>query len=175
MAAYALLDDVVARVGRVSAYFAVAGNRPNNADITAWLDQLSTEVDEAIRSRGFDPAGIDANGKKALLDLVAYGAAANALRGMGDRSPEVQSILIKADAVWESAMGNQTDAGSIFEGTHPLFAALKAGAAGGGAVVSADSFWASESNYGRPESVIQEYWALRGTNLAPGVSKGQKL
>lgn len=84
-------------------------------------------------------------------------------------------ILVEADAVWGSAMGDQKSPGSVFDGTHPLFAALEAGAVGGGAVVSAGSFWESESNYGRPESVLQEYWALRGTNLAPGTSKGQKL
>lgn len=94
---------------------------------------------------------------------------------MADRSPEVLSILVKADAVWESAMGNQTDAGSISEGTHPLFAALLAGEVGGGAVVSASSFWESEPDYGTPDSARREYLALRGTNLAPGVSKGQHL
>jgi len=175
MASYAALDDVLARVGRVAAYFAVAGNRPNNADITTFLDELSTEVDEAIRSLGFDPAGIDANGQKGLLDLVAYGAAARALRGMGDRSPEVLQILVEADAVWSSAMGDQKSKGSIFDGSHPLFMALQAGAAGGGQVVSADSFWNSESNYGRPETLQQEWVRLRGTNLAPGTAKGQHL
>lgn len=175
MAAYAVLDDVLARVGRLGRAFSIAGQRPNQADITNFLDELSTEVDEAIRSRGFDPAGIDANAKKSLLDLVAYGAAARALRALGDRSPEVLQVLVEADAVWGAAMGDGTSAGSIFDGTHPLFTALDAGAAGGGAVVSASSFWESESNYGRYESAIAEYWALRGTNIGPSTSKGQKL
>lgn len=175
MASYAVLDDVLARVGRVAGYFAVAGNRPNQADITGWLDQLSTDVDEAIRALGFDPAGIDANAKKVLLDLVAYGAAARALRGMGDRSPEVLSILTEADLVWSSAMGDQKSKGSIADGTHPVIRALEAAVAGGGGVVSAGSFWQTEPNYGRPESLRNEYVQLYGTNLAPAMSKGQHL
>lgn len=118
---------------------------------------------------------MDANAKKSLLDLVAYGAVARAVRGLGDRSPEVLSVLVEADAVWSSAMGDSKSAGSIADGTFPLIVALEAGAAGGGAVVSAGSFWGDESNYGRPESLQAEYIRLRGTNLAPGMSKGQHL
>jgi len=167
--AYAGLDDVVARMGRVSGYFAVAGNRPNNADITTFLDELSTEVDEAIRARGFDPAAIDANGKKALLDLVAYGAAARALRGMGDRSPEVLSVLVEADSVWTAGRGAITD------GTFSLLTALEAGAAGGGPVVSAGQFWDDEPTYGNPDSLRNEFYKLRFTNLGVGFQRGQKL
>lgn len=83
-------------------------------------------------------------------------------------------MLVEADAVWSSAMGDQTDAGSIAEGTFPLIAALQAGAAGG-TVTSASSLWSSEPDYGSPDSVQREYLALRGTNLAPGFAKGQHL
>ncbi len=175
MASYAVNDDVLARAGRVGSAFSVAGKRPNAADITAYLDELSVTVDEAIRSRGFDPAGLDANAKKTLLDLVAYGALARALRGLGDRSPGVLEILVEADAVWSSAMGDQKNAGSISDGTHPVIVALTAGAAGGGSVVSAGNFWDDEPAYGSYPAAIQEYWRLRGTNLAPGFSRGQKL
>lgn len=176
---YAVRDDVIARVGRVAGYFTVAGNRPNLADIDAFLDELSTDVDEAIRGMGFDPAAIDTNAQKALLDLVAWGAAARAVRGMGDRSPEVLQILVEADVVWTAAMGDpssrQADAiqGSIRRGDHPVIRALQAGQAGGGEVISAGVFWEEEPNYGRPEALLQEWYALYGTNLAPGFSKGQ--
>lgn len=175
MAIYATRDDVLARAGRIGGAFSIAGRRPNLTDIDAFLDQLSDEVDEAVRARGFDPAGLDANAKKSLLDLVAYGALARAARALGDRSPEVQQVLVEADAVWSSAMGDATSAGTIAEGTFPLIVALEAGAGGGGQVVSAGSFWGDEPNAGRPEWTLQEYYTLRGTNLAPGVSRGQKL
>jgi len=172
---YAGLDDVIARMGRVAGYFAVVGNRPNNADITVFLDELSTEVDEGFRALGFDPALIDANGKKALLDLVAYGAAARALRGMGDRSPEVLSILVEADSVWTSVMGDGKSAGSLADGTYFLVTALEAGAAGGGPVISSGDFWTEEPTYGNPDSLRNEFYKLRYTNLGVGFQRGQKL
>lgn len=169
MAVYATRDDVLARAGRIGTAFSIAGKRPNLADIDAFLDELSVEVDEAIRARGFDPTALDANAKKSLLDLVAYGAVARAVRALGDRSPEVLSVLTEADAVWTLGIAQVTD------GTFGVLAALEAGQAGGGAVVTAGSFWGDEENYGRPESLQQEYIRLRGTNLAPGMSKGQHL
>lgn len=175
MAAYATTDDVLARAGRVGSAFTVAGRRPNLADVAAFLTAVSVEVDEAIRARGFDPALLDTNAKAALLDLVAYGALSRALRALGDRSPEVLSVLAEADAVWTSAMGDTTTAGSIRDGTFPVIAALEAGAAGGGPVVSAGSFWTDEPTYGTPAAAQAEWSALRGTNLAPGFSRGQPL
>lgn len=173
--AYATRDDVLARAGRIGSAFSVAGRRPNLSDVDAFVAQLSDEVDEAVRARGFDPAGLDANAKTALLDVVAYGALARAARALGDRSPEVLSVLTEADAVWTSAMGDGTTAGAIAAGTFPAIAALIAGAGGGGAVVSAGSFWEDEPDYGRPAAVQREYNALWGTNLAPAFSKGQRL
>jgi hypothetical protein len=175
MASYATRDDVLLRAGRIGPAFSVAGKRPNLTDIDALVSQLSDEVDEAVRARGFDPAALDANAKTALLDVVAYGALARAVRALGDQSPEVQQILVEADAVWSSAMGDGTTAGTIAGGTFPAIAALLAGAAGGGTVVSAGSFWEDEPDYGRPAAVQREYNTLWGTNLAPGVSKGQRL
>jgi hypothetical protein len=83
--------------------------QPNLADVDAFLVAVSDEIDEAIRARGFDPASLDTNAKAALLDLAAYGALARALRALGDRSPEVLQILVEADAVWSSAMGDTKD------------------------------------------------------------------
>src|SRR3954454_11227994 len=106
---YAVRDDVLARAGRIGGAFSRPGLRPNLTDVDAFLDQLSDEVDEAIRARGFDPAALDANAQKSLLDLVAYGAVARAVRALGDRSPEVLSVLTEADAVWTLGMGQIGD------------------------------------------------------------------
>lgn len=175
MAVYATRDDVLARAGRIGGAFSIAGKRPNLTDIDGFLDDLSDQVDEAIRARGFDPAALDANAQKSLLDLVAYGALARAARALGDRSPEVLSVLTEADAVWGLAMGDGTNEGTIAAGTFPAIAALLAGLGGGGAVISAGSFWEDEPDYGRPAAVQREFDALWGTNLAPGFSRGQKL
>lgn len=181
MAAYATRDDVLARVGRVAGAFSVAGRRPNLADVDEFLADASAQIDEAIRGRGFDPALLDANALTALRDLAAYGATARALRALGDRSPEVLQVLVEADAVWTSAMGDpkatQADAaaGTIRLGTYPVILALEAGQAGGGPGATAGSFWQSEPDYGRLPQQLVEYNRLFGTNLAPGFSRGQKL
>lgn len=181
MAAYATQDDVLGRAGRVGGAFSVAGRRPNLSDVDAYLTAVSAEIDEAFRARGFDPSRIDANAVAALKDLAAYGALARALRALGDRSPEVQQILVEADMVWTSAMGDpkatraEAIAGSIRNGTHPVVLALEAGIAGGGAVVSAGNFWDDESQYGSRAAALVEFDRLWGTNLAPGFSRGQKL
>jgi hypothetical protein len=175
VAVYASQDDVLARAGRVGGAFSVPGRQPTLADVDAFLVAVSAEIDEAIRARGFDPASLDSNAKAALLDLAAYGALARALRALGDRSPEVLQILVEADAVWASAMGDTKAPGSISDGTFPVIAALLAGAAGGGAVSSAGSFWGDETDYGRPDQARAEANELWGTNLAPGFSRGQRL
>lgn len=178
---YADRDDVLARAGRVGGAFSVAGRRPNLTDVDGFLVDVTADVDEKIRALGFDPAGIDANAQAGFKDLAAYGALARALRALGDRSPEVLSMLTEADAVWYAAMGDpqsrQPDAikGSIAMGNFPAIAALLAGVAGGGEAVSAGNFWDDEATFGRPEQRLEEWFELWGTNLAPNVSRGQKF
>jgi predicted nucleic acid-binding Zn-ribbon protein len=169
VAAYAALDDVLARCGRVGGAFSVADARPDSADIEAFLVECGNQVDEAIRAHGFDPESLTAEASSSLLDLVAYGAASRALHALGDRSPEVAAIMVEADAVWALGLA------SLADGTNPVIAALEAGAAGGGQVVSAGSFWNDEPTYGDYNSRLAEYYRLRNTNLGVGVSKGQKL
>lgn len=177
---YADRDDVLSRAGRVGGAFSVAGRRPNLADVDQFLIDCSSDVDEAIRGQGFNPAGLDDHAQAGLLDLVASGALSRALRALGDRSSEVMSILVEAEATWTAAMGDPTsrqpDAikGSIAIGSFPVIAALLAGS-GGEPVISGGSFWEDEPSYGRPEEVLSEWMQLRGTNLAPGFSRGQKL
>lgn len=178
MTAYATRDDVLARAGRVGGAFSVAGKRPNLTDLDAFTVDASAQVDEAVRARGFDPAGLDANAQAGLKDLVAYGALARALRALGDRTPEVQELLVEADAVWSYAMGDQTDAGSIAEGTYPVIAALEAGA-GGTVVLSAGSLWDDDETCLEPEDFVPlrplagvwGRWGRRG----PAFRRGQKL
>jgi len=178
--AYATNDDVLARAGRIGGAFQVAGKRPNLADIDGFIDDLTADVDDAIKGHGFDPTQLDAPSQKALLDLVAYGALARALRGLGDASPQVKQAQVEADLVWTAAMGDpasrQADAimGAMRRGDHPVIRALQSGQAGG-VPIEAGTFWEDEPDYGRPYQLLEEYWALRGTNLAPGFSRGQKF
>lgn len=176
--AYATNDDVLARAGRIGAAFQVDGKRPSLDDIDGFLDDLTADVDDAIKGHGFDPSQLDAQSQKVLLDLVAYGALARAVRGLNDASPQVKQVQVEADAVWTSAMGDpasrQPDAimGSMRRGDHPVIRALQSGEAGG-VPIEAGSFWEDEPDYGRPYERLNEYWQLRGTNLAPGFSRGQ--
>ena len=169
MAAYAELDDVLGRCGRVAGAFSIAGARPNAADIGAFLTECSDQVSEAIRAYGFDPDLLTAEAVSSLLDLVAYGAASRALHGLGDRSPEVAAIMVEADAVWALGLAGLAD------GSSSVIKGLEAGASGGGPVVSAGAFWSDEPTYGNYDSVRAEWWKLHGTNLGVGFSRGQKL
>lgn len=174
---YGFPDDVLARTGRVSGYFTRAGSRPNLEDIQTFLDECSALVDEAIRSHGLDPAGLDQGAIAAFTDVVVAGAAARALGGMGDSSPQVQSILTEVDGIWKAAMGDplsrQPDAimGSVRRGDFPAIRALLAA----GSPARAGALWEDEPDYGRPYERLSEWEQLRGTNLAPTFSRGQHL
>jgi hypothetical protein len=52
--AYANTDDVLLRAGRVAGMFTVAGRRPNLADVEKLIDDVSSEIDVEIRTRGYD-------------------------------------------------------------------------------------------------------------------------
>lgn len=171
---------MLARAGRIGAYFAVDGNRPSLADIDKFLDQCSAEVNDAIRGYGLDPAQASDDDTASLQDLVAYGALARGLRGIGDGSPQIAAMLEEADGVWLAALGNPNSrqpaavAGTIASGTHPVIKALMDGA-GGASQVDGTDFWSENPEYGRPFQAREEWLELRGTNLAPGVRRGQHL
>jgi hypothetical protein len=141
------------------------------ADVDAFLARCrrGRRGDPGARLR---PGALDANAKAALLDLAAYGALARALRALGDRSPEVLQILVEADAVWASAMGDTNDRRVDRDGTFPVIAALLAGAAAAARSSSAGSSGSDETDYGRPAAGAAPIQRALGHEPRPGVLKG---
>jgi hypothetical protein len=167
--AYANPDDVLARAGRVQGVFTVAGKRPNLADLQKFLDDTASDIDAAVRARGFDPDTFDDDTNEAFRDLNAYGALA---RGLSAIQNPPAALLAEARSVWESAMGTPQDpGGTISAGTFPPIAMLEAGGTG----PSAGSLWSEEPNYGSVSSIVSEENLLRDTNLAPEFQREMKL
>ncbi|RDI73309.1 hypothetical protein Gocc_2909 [Gaiella occulta] len=176
--AYASFADVKARAGRWQAVLTVVGAHPDQADVEAILVDCSSEVDVAIRARGYNPAVLDAGVKAALKDVVAYGALARALASVPDSPKELATLQAYAQAVWAGAMGDataKTDAGvrgSIGTGSLPAIAALEAGVQGGG--TTAGIFQDDEPDYGSDAQIRAEAERLTA-DLAPVFAKGQVL
>lgn len=105
--AYATFDDVLARAGRVGGAFTVAGKRPNQADITAFIATVSAEIDLEIRRAGYDPSTLDATETAALTDLAAWGAVARGLAGIdpSSRPDNLQQLIDQAERIWPSEPG----------------------------------------------------------------------
>lgn len=170
---YATFDDVQARLGRFQGVFEITGKHPDQTDIEALLDEVAADIDAALRSRGFDPAGLNASTKAALLDLNAYGVLARALPST-NLGPQAADLLTVARSVWELAMGAS---GSIASGTHPAVAELEAGA-GGEVGPSAGEFWADEPTYASTLAsrvLASTGQALDVDALEPQFRRGQTL
>lgn len=177
MPGYAEFADVQARAGRFASAFEVAGQHPNVADVEQLLDDVGSEIDIALRARGYSPTALDTTVKRALADVAAYGALARALRGV--QGEELDDLRKYAQAVWGGAMGDPTSnstagrRGSISLGTFPAIAALEAGEAGAGGQ-TAGSFWDDEPAFGTRAQVAAEL-AATPAELAPTWAKSQPL
>lgn len=166
--AYASFTDVQARLGRFQGIFEVSGKHPDQSDVEDLLDSVAGDIDAAIRSRGFDPAAMNASAKAALVDLNAYGALARALPAT-HLGRQAADLLATAAAVWDSAMGER---GTFAAGTHPAIAELEAGQ-GGGPGPSAGDLWSDDPTYGSERGLAAEDSELEDTNLAPAFRRGQ--
>jgi hypothetical protein len=137
--AYAARDDVLLRAGRFAGVFQVAGKRPNEADLDELLDDVSAVIDAEIRSRGYDPATLDADLTAALKDVTAW---AVLLRSLPQANPgeDAEELLERADAI-VTAAGFPSLSRSGATDVFAALDALEAGEGGGGPGSSAGSFW----------------------------------
>lgn len=172
--AYANVDDVQLRAGRVARIFEVANKRPNLSDIAKLLDDVSSEVDAEFRARGYDPDAFDTTTNEALRDLAAYGALYRAIAGAdpAGTNQNLSNVADTARAVWEGAMGVPGKSGSIADGSFSVIRLLEAGAGGGGPGTSAGSFWDEEPDYPTDADFIE---GRLNPPLQPEVARGQKL
>lgn len=164
--AYAGIDDVRARAGRLAGAFTVTGQRPNETDLTAFLADVAAEIDAAIDARGFTPASLDAGAQAALKDLNAYGALMRGLEGLAP-SAEVERVLARASLVWAGL-------GAIQNGTHPAFLVLEAGR-GGSRGSSAGDMWSEFPTEGTAAQRAAEVDQFGEGSLLPTFEKGQPL
>lgn len=172
--AYASVDDVQLRAGRVAKIFEVANKRPNLADIAKLLDDVSSEVDAEFRARGYDPDAFSATTNEALRDLAAYGALYRAIPAADPSGSDqnLRNVYDTARAVWEGAMGVPGKSGSIADGSFSVIRLLEAGAGGGGPGTSAGSLWDEEPLYPTESDFVE---GRLNPAMAPEVARGQKL
>ena len=173
--AYATFQQVSARAGRFAAIFAVAGKRPDQADVQAFLDECAAEIDAALASRGFTVPATGASAS-ALVDLNAYGALARALASI--TGPEVEDLRAFARKMWGAALGDpravtrEAILGSIRSGAHPVVALLEG--MQGTTSPTAGNFWDDEPEYGSLTSRSNEAASL-SPGHAPVFAKAQTL
>ena len=170
MTAYAVADDVLLRAGRVAGAFTVTGKRPNLADISSLLTDVSAEIDVEIRAQGYDPALLDTATTGALKDIAAYGVLARALAAIdpSDRPDNVKSLIDRAESVWSSDPSSDRRGATLSR----ILLLLEAGAGGGGAGSSAGSFWDEEELY----PTEGDFAVARLNPLqAPDFARGMKL
>lgn len=96
--AYAALDDVLARAGRLAGLF-VEGKRPTPEDVTAFLEQVSAEIDTQLVSRGYDPETMPEGVDMVLLDVAAWATLARALPQASLDDEAVAKLLERADSI----------------------------------------------------------------------------
>lgn len=136
--AYATREDVFARAGRFAGLFTVEGKRPNEADLDAFLDDVSAIIDSEIRARGYDPAVLTVELEASLRDVAAWAVLLRALPQASPSDEGTEDLLDRARTIVTDAgfpgLGGSVD---VFG----ALAALEAGAGGGGPGTGAGSFW----------------------------------
>lgn len=139
MAAYAVRDDVLARAGRFSGVFSVAGKRPNLADLDAFLEDVSAIIDAEIRARGFDPASLTPELQRSLKDVNAWAVIVRALPEAAPGDDEIEPIVEQGRGILEAA-GFPSLAASGSTDVFAALEALEAGEGGGGVGAVAGSY-----------------------------------
>ncbi len=179
--AYATFADVLARAGRFAGGFQVEGSHPDETDVEGVLQNVSDEIDAALRGHGFDPGGFSDSVKGALVDITAFGALSRLLPAVAT-GDEAATLIKTADTLHTDGVA------AITAGTLPALAELHAGL-GGEAVISAGNLWADEGvpddGLASPDSPVdpfdpyyrrlKEDTLMHGTNVGPAFIKGQSL
>lgn len=176
---YAAVSDVLARAGRFAGAFQREGTHPDTADVASVLDDVAAEMDAAIRSVGYDPAGISDSVKAAMVNANAFGALAILLPAAVP-GQEAADLVKYADTMYTDAVA------AMVAGTFPAFAELFAGEGGEGVTAPASDFWTDSGYTGEiiPPWIPVTPWDAIGRrrrygfndpNLGPSVVKGQPL
>jgi hypothetical protein len=160
--AYATYADVKSRAGRIASAFEQAGKHPDSNDIAQFLVDVDSEIDAALRGRGFDPTTLDAATVAAFKDPAAYGALARALAGLTGAPAD---LVATANKIWTEAIL------AIENGTFPALRQLAASTAGD----NAGSFWTDEPGYGMGLSTSAIERQGLNPDMAPAVARTQKL
>ena len=165
---YAGVDDVLARAGRFAGVFQVTGQRPDEADLGAFLDQVTAVIDAKIQSRGFDPAELNDEIRQALLDVNAWAVLIRALPAAIVGDDAADKLLEQAREIVSAAGFEELAAGTseVFS----LLETIQTGTGGGGTGSGAGSLW---DELGEPEEERDADEIAEAA--APVWSRGQSL
>lgn len=164
--AYATLDDVLARMGRVRSVVGQA-QAPDEAEIEQFLEDTAGEIDARLTALGLEAPTTDPVAVGALRSINADGALILTLDGAFPNAQVDQAagrLLERADARWKAAM-------TLLE-KGELAAIVALISAGGTAATAANDFWSENPLYDLTRAV--DRWA-KSESVLPGIEKGMKF
>lgn len=166
--AYAVLSDVQARAGALSAAW-TAGSKPSTGDITGFLTNVAAEIDGYLGARDL---GTPATGPAAAA-LVGVNADGALILALEATFPEGQGVASAGKTLDDARARYDAAMQELLDGTHSAVVLLEAG----NVQSRASSFWENEPLYGifPFDPSLDPLSPDANPNTAPSVARGQSL
>lgn len=164
MTAYATVDDVKARAGRLRKAFNQA-DAPSDGEIQTFLDQVAGELDASMGALGIGVPVVDATAVRALAGVNADGAFLLAVPG----AFPTDAAMANANAMVAEARRRYDRArGAIDAGTFSAVVLLLSQSGTG--TSDATDFWSENPGYDNPGMVTARgLRVIQGDPSVPGV------
>lgn len=164
--AYAEIEDVLARAGRLRGYFSET-SEPSTTDVERWLDETSVSVDAILGKYGASTpvVGDAAELFRGIVADYVLILALTAAFPQGTDSSAGPTATAAADLVEETKARNLLAWSSLVDGTHPGMVVVVPDAG----TLDASDFWSDNPDY---DDRLQpgENW-----RLLPGVTRAMGL